>query len=98
MYIASSGKSTTGTILPSTYLLWLKAKLAKDTFKSSLAKGKRSSSASASCGKIKIHDFKRADQDWNGLMIFKNFADQDWTRTEKFHSPLISALQPKLRL
>jgi len=21
---------------------------------------------------------------------FKNFADQDWTRTEKFHSPLIS--------
>jgi len=41
-----------------------------------------------------------ADQDWIGLMIFKNFAcrtgsdsilsDQDWTRTEKFHSPLIS--------
>ena len=24
-------------------------------------------------------------------MIFTNFADQDWTRTEKFHSPLISA-------
>ena len=22
---------------------------------------------------------------------FINFADQDWTRTEKFHSPLISA-------
>ena len=27
---------------------------------------------------------------WIGLMIFKNFADQDWTRTEKFVSPLIS--------
>jgi len=23
-----------------------------------------------------------ADQDWIGLAIFKNFADQDWTRTE----------------
>jgi len=31
------------------------------------------------------------DQDWIGLMIFKNFADQDWTWTEKFRSPLISA-------
>jgi len=41
-----------------------------------------------------------SDQDWIGQMIFKNFADrtgsdsilsdQDWTRTEKFHSPLIS--------
>jgi len=51
--------------------------------------------------KIKIHDFTWEDQDWIGLMIFKNFADQDWigfsfiasgwTRTEKFHSPLISA-------
>jgi len=40
-----------------------------------------------------------ADQDWIGLMILKNFADQDWldsvisnqdwTRTEKFHCPLI---------
>jgi len=49
------------------------------------------------------HDFKLADQDWSGLTIFKNFADQgwigfnfigqDWTRTEKFHSPLISAVQ-----
>jgi len=42
-----------------------------------------------------------ADQDWIGPIIFKNFADQDWivflsdqdwTRTEKFHSPLISAV------
>jgi len=43
-----------------------------------------------------------ADQDWIGLMIFKNFADQDWiglnligqdwTRTKKFHSPLISVV------
>jgi len=50
----------------------------------------------------KIHGFILADQDWIGLMIFKNlriragsdstFADQDWTRTEKFHSPLISAV------
>jgi len=49
-----------------------------------------------------IHDFAWADQDWIGLMIFKNFADQgwigfnfvgqDWTRTEKFHSPLIYAV------
>ena len=41
-----------------------------------------------------------ADQDWIGLMILKKFADQDWigfnfigqdwTRTETFHSPLIS--------
>jgi len=50
----------------------------------------------------KIHGFTWADQDWIGPMIFKIlqimtgsdsiFADQDWTRTEKFHSPLISAL------
>jgi len=49
-----------------------------------------------------------ADQDWIGLMIFKNFAEQDWigfnfigpgwTRTEKFHGPLISALQCMTRL
>jgi len=42
------------------------------------------------------------DQDWIGLMIFKHFADQDWigfnfigsdwTRTEKFHCPLISGV------
>ena len=25
-------------------------------------------------------------------MIFKNFVDQDWTWTEKFHSPLIFGL------
>jgi len=41
-----------------------------------------------------------ANQDCVGLMIFKNFSHQDWiglnfigsgrTRTEKFHSPLIS--------
>jgi len=48
-----------------------------------------------------LNDFTLADQDWIGLMIFKNFgdrtgsdsifSDQDRTRTEKFHSPLISA-------
>jgi len=27
-----------------------------------------------------------ADQDWIGLIL----SGQDWTRTEKFHSPLIS--------
>jgi len=26
----------------------------------------------------KIHGFTLADQDWIGLMIFKNFLDQDW--------------------
>jgi len=26
----------------------------------------------------KMHDFAWADQGWNGLMIFKKFADQDW--------------------
>ena len=41
----------------------------------------------------KIHDFTLADQDWIGLMIFKNFPEQDWIRTEKFYSPLISAAQ-----
>ena len=46
---------------------------------------------------MKLHDFTLADQDWSGLVIFKNLrirtgSDQDWTRTEKFHSPLISAL------
>jgi len=25
-----------------------------------------------------IHGFAWADQDWIGLMIFKNFVDQDW--------------------
>jgi len=34
--------------------------------------------------------FTLVDQDWIWLMIFKNFADRDWTRSEKFHSPLIS--------
>ena len=33
-----------------------------------------SSSSFASWSKIKIHDFTLADQDWIGLMIFKNFA------------------------
>jgi len=32
----------------------------------------------ASRSKIKIHDFTLADQDWIGLMIFKNFVDMDW--------------------
>jgi len=49
---------------------------------------------------MKIQDFTLVYQDWIRLMIFKNFADrtgsdtilsnQDWTRTEIFHSPLIS--------
>jgi len=26
----------------------------------------------------KTHNFTLADPDWIGLMIFKNFADQDW--------------------
>ena len=48
----------------------------------------------------KIHSYTRADQDWIGLMILKDlrirtvsdsiFVDQDWTWTEKFHSPLVS--------
>jgi len=33
--------------------------------------------------------FAWTDQDSIGLMIFKNFARQYWTRAEKFHSPLI---------
>jgi len=51
----------------------------------------------------KMHGFTWAEQDWIGLIIFKNFADQDWIRyifcrqdwtwTEKFHSPLISVHQ-----
>jgi len=36
------------------------------------------SSGFASWGKIKTHGFTWADQDWSGLMIFKNFADQHW--------------------
>jgi len=37
-----------------------------------------SSSSFASRGKIKILDCTLADQDWIGLMIFKNTANQDW--------------------
>ena len=47
-----------------------------------------------------MHDFTLADQDWIGLIIFKNLrtrtgsdsilSDQDWTRTKIFHSPFIS--------
>jgi len=59
------------------------------------------SGAFASWSKIKILYLTWTDQDWIGLVIFNNFADQDqirfnflqgqdWTRTEKFHSPLIS--------
>jgi len=58
----------------------------------------------ASWGKLKRHDFKQADQDWIGLMIFKHLrirtgsdsilSNQDWTQTEKFFSPLISAGDP----
>ena len=61
-----------------------------------------SSSSFASWGKIKIHVFTLADQDWIGPMILKILrirtgsdsilSDQGWTRTEKFHSPLISAV------
>jgi len=40
-----------------------------------------------------IHDVTLADQDRIGMMIFKNFADQDWTWTKKFHSLLISDRQ-----
>jgi len=46
-----------------------------------IAFGWRQNSSSccfASWGKIYIHDFTLADQDWIGLMIFKSFADQDW--------------------
>jgi len=44
-----------------------------------MAKGKTAKSSSfASCGKIKIHYFTWADQDWIGLTILKNFANQDW--------------------
>jgi len=25
-----------------------------------------------------MNDFTLADQDWIGMMIFKNFVDQDW--------------------
>jgi len=42
----------------------------------------------------KLHGFTCVDQDWLRLMIFKNFADQEWTWTEKFHSPLISNGSP----
>jgi len=39
-------------------------------------------------GLDRTDDFQKfADKDWIGF----NFVDQDWTRTEKFHSPLISA-------
>jgi len=27
---------------------------------------------------MKIYNFTLVDQDWIGLMIFKNLADQDW--------------------
>jgi len=36
------------------------------------------SGAFASWGKIKIDYFTWTDQDWIGLMIFKNFADKGW--------------------
>ena len=36
------------------------------------------SSALATRGKIKIPNFTWTDQDWIGLMIFKNLVDQDW--------------------
>jgi len=37
-----------------------------------------SSGSFASWGKMKIHDFTLADQDWIRLMSLKNFVDQDW--------------------
>jgi len=61
------------------------------------------SGAFASWGKIKIQYFTWADQDRIGLMILDRtgsdsiLSDQDWTRTEKFHSLLISgAMVPQL--
>jgi len=27
---------------------------------------------------MKMHGFTRVDEDWIGLMIFKNFVGQDW--------------------
>jgi len=39
---------------------------------------------------MKIHDFTLVDQDWIGLMIFKNFAYQDWIRFNFFGSGLDS--------
>jgi len=51
-----------------------------------------------------MHGYTWADQGWVELIIFKKlrirtgsdsiFSDQEWTRTEKFHSPLISASNP----
>jgi len=64
VYFASWGKSTPTTILPSTNHIWLKAKQLQWCF--------------ASWGKIKIHYFPWADQDYIRLRIFKNFANQDW--------------------
>jgi len=47
-----------------------------------------------------MHDFTLAGQDWIGPIIFKILrirtrsnsilSGQNWTRTEKFHSPIIS--------
>ena len=38
------------------------------------------SGAYASWDKIKIYYFTWVDQDWIGLMIFKNFVDQYWIK------------------
>jgi len=37
-----------------------------------------SSSVFASWGKMKIHDFTLADQDWIGVMNFNSYSDQNW--------------------
>jgi len=42
--------------------------------------------------------FPWTQQDWIGLMIFKKFADQDWTWTEKFHSPLRLKCIPEMNM
>jgi len=45
---------------------------------SKMAKGKRARVVFLPHEAKKTHDFTLADQDWIGLMIFKNFVDQDW--------------------
>jgi len=37
-----------------------------------------------------MHDFAWADQEWIGLVIFKNFGDQDWIRFNLIGSGLDS--------
>jgi len=64
VYFASCGKSTAATILPSPNHIWLKAKLRQWCF-CLIRQNKKSW-------------FTWSDQEWIGLMIFKNFVDQEW--------------------